>query len=654
MKLKKSQAAFEFLILAGVMMAIFVMFFAIASEKIVEFNEARRDKVAQDIMDVVTAELELAQQSMDGYTRNFTMPPTIEGNDYEMRINRFERNYITLMYTGKLYDQVINIDLEGDGNTVYKGINQIKKKNGKITVYNSNDPCNPPLVIGADSYCIGGKCYCNSGYYAPAGICEHEDDFDLSKEQCPSGCVNFDSCNPAPAILPGAMGTVAVTPGNPSDSKAALSFATNESAKATIQYGEANAGVCSDFSNAAGEASFATSHNAVLDNLHASTDYCFEIEVKDKKGASQYYGIIRLPTHIFTTGADISPPLVRYALIFPPLIPSSPEHEYNQKMELFVNIIDDTGIEWSSTKAIIRQKEADGTEKDIITLDNLKDKDTDCDSDPTRDVYDDDGYMQCFWTDSSFAKYASYGADADTLFYASYDSSTTAEKGGDPNGGNVDQSSIVSARYGNGLQMTGSNAIFYGPLSDKFDLNKGTLEMWFKPLEISPSLKYLFYEGSPSNAFRLFTSGTSATFSMVSYGSWVVSSGSFASLNQWYFIAITWDNINSGSADGEMHMYINGNEVAASQTGVQIGISAGDKIYVGSTSEGSLGANAVIDHFRILDHAKTSAQIKADYETRRDYYIYFETKDTAGNPTGYYGPGDYTGTSTFPVNYKAP
>ena len=187
MKSKKSQAAFEFIVLAGVMMAIFVMFFAIASEKVVEFTEARRDKVAQDIMDVITAELELAKESLDGYTRNFTMPQTIEGNDYEITINSFGegKNMLSLKYADKIYNQEIFVELEGTVNTVYKGINQIKKMNGKITVYNGDDPCND-VTIGMNSYCIGGKCYCTSGYYAPQGVCEHENDFDLD---CGPECV---------------------------------------------------------------------------------------------------------------------------------------------------------------------------------------------------------------------------------------------------------------------------------------------------------------------------------------------------------------------------------------------------------------------------------------------------------------------------------
>lgn len=670
MRPNKSQAAFEFIILVGVMMMVFVMFFAIVGEQIMDMNEARRDKIAEDVLDTIVGEIEIAHQSADGYSRNFTLPDYVEGSPYEVSV--YYNRVVVMQFQGKIFNRQLPFDLAGVS-TVYKGINQIKKLNGEISIINGNDPCyaGGVNIAGDNSYCVGGICYCHSGYYA--SICEQEGDTTLSKADCGAGCITFDNCNPAPGIEPDESRPYApaVKVSDIKDTTAKLSFTTNETAKAVIRYGlyDLASGYCPDWDEMSlevGDYNFKKSFEITLKDMHANTEYCFRIMVNDSKRAWQEYSDTIRPVNTLTTLADESPPKVRYALIFPVLIPESPYHEYNQKVELFVNITDDTGIDISNTKATIKQKQSDGSEIEVLTLSSLADTDSDCDSDPQRDVYNDDGYMQCFWTDSQFARYASYDkTESGTLFYARYDTKFDADfaKG---NGVATtadliatDADDIAPGRYGNGAKIDADERLSYAALNN-FDANNGTIEFWLRPVENTGKIQYLFYEDSGTDAFSIFRFGNSITFSIVSAGSWVVDSGSLTlDANSWYFIAVAWENVNSGRDDGEMHMYLNGAGVS-DETGIKIDSSmgSGSTLYIGSYPLGTLGvdtAHAVIDQFRILNVAKTEAEILKDYETKRDYYIYFETRDTASPPhSGSYAPADYSGTSSFPVNYKVP
>jgi len=678
----KSQAAFEFIVLASVMMGIFVVFFAITSENIIDMNDARRDKVAQDIMDTVVAELELAQQSMDGYTRNFTMPEYVEGNPYEIHINNIGpgKNILTLMYMDKLYNQQVSVTLEGASNAVYKGINQVKKTQGKITVLNGDDPCNKVTTVGPKSYCLGGRCYCQQGNYAfgelymgnPDNICTKENDFDLAFEpalnppvdECMKGCVNFDWCNPPPGIEPDesrpyspAVGVLDIA-----DKSATLVFTTNESAKAAVRYGILNNEVCPQWENMVQEAkenSLMRNFRIRLTDLIAETAYCFRIDVGDQKGASQRYSDEDdIPVYInnekkntFATVADISPPEIKSVDVFI-YFDELPLNEFNymDKARISANVIDDSGVNF--VKATIKQKD-NGYE----TMKDVEFRDYDSSCDPDSSPYDNI-YITCFDIDKDFAKYSSYAADKNTLFYASYDSSTAAEKGGMPlplSGG----AEIADARYGSGVKLDAADKLAYDA-AGILDTGNGTVEFWFKPVLNTGSIQYLFYLQGSSGSLSLSRLGNSLTFLIKSpSGTFAVDSTSLALGDRWHFVALTWENLNSGKSDAKMRMFIDGNQAADSEEDVNINLIAGDAFYVGSYPPTEIGvdnAQSIIDQFRILDQAKSNYYLTADYETINNYDIYLSVQDDA-IPDKHSRlnilPGQYPGTGTFEVNYKA-
>jgi hypothetical protein len=83
---KKAQSAIEFMIIVGA-----VVFFAVAFLGMIQLNisdrvREQRDILIKDVAFIVQDEISLAHGSIDGYSRNFTLPPKISGAQYGLNI----------------------------------------------------------------------------------------------------------------------------------------------------------------------------------------------------------------------------------------------------------------------------------------------------------------------------------------------------------------------------------------------------------------------------------------------------------------------------------------------------------------------------------------------------------------------------------------
>ena len=76
----------EFIVLASFMFLVILGFFAITSSKILESKEEGDRKIAADIADFAYREIEIAKSVKDGYTRVFSMPLTVNGVNYSIKI----------------------------------------------------------------------------------------------------------------------------------------------------------------------------------------------------------------------------------------------------------------------------------------------------------------------------------------------------------------------------------------------------------------------------------------------------------------------------------------------------------------------------------------------------------------------------------------
>jgi hypothetical protein len=137
---EKSQTAIEFLIVVGFVLGMFTILFL----SIQESNKSRIiEKNINDVKQValiVQEEINFAASSTDGYERTFSLPPKINGMNYD----------ITLVKNGlgNAYDYIQIKAGSGDGHSMgmpiekientstinIGGDNIIKKDNGKITL----------------------------------------------------------------------------------------------------------------------------------------------------------------------------------------------------------------------------------------------------------------------------------------------------------------------------------------------------------------------------------------------------------------------------------------------------------------------------------------------------------------------------------------
>ena len=122
---RKSQGAIEFLIIFGAMLFFFIIFFGIIQENISEKDKEKERIVAQSVALDVQDEINLAAESSEGYSREFSVPENIFGKEYSINVtqsriliayDKFSASYNSRNVTGELK----------------KGVNKIKKENGTV------------------------------------------------------------------------------------------------------------------------------------------------------------------------------------------------------------------------------------------------------------------------------------------------------------------------------------------------------------------------------------------------------------------------------------------------------------------------------------------------------------------------------------------
>ena len=122
---KKGQGIIEFFMIFSVIMLFFVVFLLIIQENIYEKNLDKERIIAQEIALSIKSEISLAAESSDGYYREFYVPPTLIGKEYEVILDG-KSIYLSADRIGISYDTIaIN------GNIV-KGYNIIQKQNGSV------------------------------------------------------------------------------------------------------------------------------------------------------------------------------------------------------------------------------------------------------------------------------------------------------------------------------------------------------------------------------------------------------------------------------------------------------------------------------------------------------------------------------------------
>jgi len=124
---KKSQIAFEFIMLIGIVF----LFFGITSYAIIELSETIRYRAEEEYLKDLGLRLKqeviLASGAQDGYYRRFEIPEKINGNDYNISI---EGSFLVIKTKNREYYTRIE-NFTGFFN---KTTNEIRKKEGVIYI----------------------------------------------------------------------------------------------------------------------------------------------------------------------------------------------------------------------------------------------------------------------------------------------------------------------------------------------------------------------------------------------------------------------------------------------------------------------------------------------------------------------------------------
>ena len=126
-KNKEAQSAIEFMILVGVVLFAFSLFFLTINENISDKIGARKNLNIKIIAITIQDEINLAHQSSEGYQREFKIPVDLRGEGYE--VNLLDGTVYVKTLDNKYSVAFPIANVSGD---VILGTNIIKKENGVI------------------------------------------------------------------------------------------------------------------------------------------------------------------------------------------------------------------------------------------------------------------------------------------------------------------------------------------------------------------------------------------------------------------------------------------------------------------------------------------------------------------------------------------
>lgn len=130
---RRGQLSIEFVIFIAMGLLIMVSFLYIINEKESQLRDKRQLLLLKDLAYKIQSELDTASIVEDGYSRNFTLPISLEGLDYDVIIT----NGYLAVFSEKfdVYSSVPPIP----GN-INKSFNSIRKENGTICLNTPSCP----------------------------------------------------------------------------------------------------------------------------------------------------------------------------------------------------------------------------------------------------------------------------------------------------------------------------------------------------------------------------------------------------------------------------------------------------------------------------------------------------------------------------------
>ncbi len=159
---RKSQSSLEFTVIISFMFIIFLAFFYVIGNRLVQIREDNDRMLLDDFGDYLKNEVSFASTSVDGYERSFEVPSTLSGRNYNLKINDYTMagiNHTEMELSFENYSieysYVVMLPLRTKG-----AIDQ--KKNTTIVIKRVNN------IVYLDTYPIE----CNDGLVGSTEDCE--------------------------------------------------------------------------------------------------------------------------------------------------------------------------------------------------------------------------------------------------------------------------------------------------------------------------------------------------------------------------------------------------------------------------------------------------------------------------------------------------
>ena len=247
-----------------------------------------------------------------------------------------------------------------------------------------------------------------------------------------------------------------------------------------------------------------------------------------------------------------------------------------------------------------------------------------------------------------------FSSDANTLGLYNFNDDTSDNAFTDSSSGHTayiigGASQTANGKFSSAATFNGENNSYLN-ISDRtaFDINEGTLELWFKPAATYgpdlPEEKFLYIRkvNSNNNLRISFNANTSQLKFRIRSGGGggynALSAQSTWNAGVWYFAAASW-------GPNGMKLYVNGvQDGSNSFTGAPSWADT-EVLHIGADSDGTKSFNGTIDELRISNVQKSATEILNDYK-RGILNLRFQAHTSSDNSSW----GDFTGDYTTPLS----
>jgi hypothetical protein len=193
------------------------------------------------------------------------------------------------------------------------------------------------------------------------------------------------------------------------------------------------------------------------------------------------------------------------------------------------------------------------------------------------------------------------------------------DNSGNGNNGAIYGATWVAGKYGDALSFNGINNSVIVPQNSILSAPaRLTVEAWFDPSTLAPSVQQIVGKQVFYNEYRLILTGNAIVGQIYDasheYTVSSASGGVFAQTGVWQHAALTYDGAN-------LRLYVNG--ILVNTLAVAITINPNTSpLYIGINGGVNFPFSGIIDEVRIYNRALSAAEIQTDFQQAPDFSPY--------------------------------